>query len=123
MTVDMVSRYICADHAASQASLHTLRAEDVIEGGGELAVAIAEQELGLQSSLLQLPGHRFPACWDTHWPAGLAVMPPRCTLRPESSMKTDRSRGSMVAALQMLTRANSKREHLRESEELDEGLG
>jgi len=34
---------------------HSLGAEDLIEAFGELAVAIAEQELGLQRSVLELP--------------------------------------------------------------------
>ena len=35
---------------------HVFGAEDLIEGGGELAVAIAEQELGLHGAVLELPG-------------------------------------------------------------------
>ena len=33
-----------------------LRLEDLVEGGTELGVPIAEQELDLQSPILQLPG-------------------------------------------------------------------
>jgi len=35
--------------------LHALGAEDLIEAGGELAVAIPEQELGLQRPVLEPP--------------------------------------------------------------------
>ena len=36
--------------------LHALGAEDLIEAGGELAVAITEQEVGPERPVLELPG-------------------------------------------------------------------
>jgi len=36
-------------------NFHAFQAEDLIEGGGELAVAIAEQELGPHGAVLHLP--------------------------------------------------------------------
>lgn len=36
--------------------MDALAAEDVVEGGGELGIAVAEQEPGAQLAVLQLPG-------------------------------------------------------------------
>jgi hypothetical protein len=56
--------------------LGTGRAPDGIEGPGELAVAVAEQERAAVAWSSRVAA-RLRACWATHAPVGLAVTPAR----------------------------------------------
>jgi hypothetical protein len=56
------------------------RAPEVIEGPGELAVAVAEQEPDGGGLLVKRDG-QVAACWATQAPVGLAVTPARWTRR------------------------------------------
>ena len=65
--------------------------EDLVEGAGELGVAVTDEELHLPFSSGRPAGVtsacRLRACWVTQSPAGLGVIPARCTRRLFSSMK------------------------------------
>jgi len=59
-------------------------AEHLVEGSGELGVAIVDQEAGSFEELVKL---RLRACWSTQAPDGFVVQPARWTRRLPSSMK------------------------------------
>ena len=61
--------------------------EDLVEGRGELGVPVTDQEPQRIHPGAQ-PMARFRACWATHVPVGLAVMPATCSLRVPCSMNT-----------------------------------
>jgi hypothetical protein len=63
---------------------HTVGAEHLVEAGGELGVSIPDEELGRTGSLGE---GALRACWTTHSPTGVAVMPLRCTRRVSISIK------------------------------------
>jgi hypothetical protein len=63
---------------------HSFAAEHLVEGGGELAIAIVDQK-PIRSNRLVKP--RLRACWTTQVPDGFSVQPPRWTRRLPSSMK------------------------------------
>jgi hypothetical protein len=62
---------------------------DIVEGPGELAVTVAEQEPPGEASSSST-ATRLRACWATQAPVGLAVTPARCTRRSCSWMKNSR---------------------------------
>jgi hypothetical protein len=64
----------------------SLRTEDLVEGGRELAVAVADQIRCLCFCSARVIV-RLRACWMTQAPSGLPVMPARYTRRRASSMK------------------------------------
>jgi hypothetical protein len=68
----------CVDDADSFA------AEDLVEGGRELSVAVVNQDR-IRSNTSVKP--RLRACWVTQAPVGLLVQPARWTRRLPSSMK------------------------------------
>ena len=59
---------------------------EVVEGSGELAVAVEDQEPD-GGGLLIMVAVRLRACWATQAPVGLAVTPARWTRRLWSWMK------------------------------------
>jgi hypothetical protein len=63
--------------APSNGTLH-VGAEDLVEAGDELRVAVAIRNLTSSSAP---EGLRLRACWVTQRPSGFAVMPARCTRR------------------------------------------
>jgi len=64
--------------------LDPFAAEDFVEGSGELAVAVVDQE----PDPLEYAGEaQLRACWVTQAPVGLVVQPARWTRRLSSSMK------------------------------------
>jgi hypothetical protein len=70
----------CADDLGAD------RVPEVIEGPGELAVAVADQEPDGGGLFIKVTA-RLRACWATHVPVGLAVTPARWTRRVCSWMK------------------------------------
>jgi hypothetical protein len=63
---------------------HALGAHDLVEGAGELGVAVVQQEATFtnRSSIA-----RLRACWHNQAQSGLAVTPARCTRRDPSSIE------------------------------------
>ena len=67
-----------------QDHLDTLGAEDFVEAGDALRVAVTDQE----PDILERAGEAEVArLWVTDWPSGFVVAPARCTRRVCSSMK------------------------------------
>ena len=64
----------CADDLGAD------RAPDVIEGLGELAVTVADQESDGRGVVVEV-ARRLRACCATHAPVGWAVTPASCTRR------------------------------------------
>jgi hypothetical protein len=62
-------------------------AEDLVEGGSELAVAVMDQEPDRSDRLVNV-SMMLRACWVAPSPDGLAVTPARYTFRVASSMNT-----------------------------------
>jgi hypothetical protein len=65
----------------------SLRTKDLVDGGREFAVAVADQD-PMPLPLLARVIVRLRACWTTQAPSGLAVMPARYTRRRDNSMKS-----------------------------------
>jgi hypothetical protein len=63
-----------------QDALGTHRTPDVVEGPGELAVAVTDREPDDRGRLIR-HGDEAAACWATQAPVGLAVTPARWTRR------------------------------------------
>jgi len=61
--------------------------EDRVEGGGELAVPITDQEAELLGAVVEVQ-EQVAACWVTQAPVGWAVIPARCTRRVACSITT-----------------------------------
>ena len=64
----------CADDLGAD------RAPDVVEGTGELTVAVPDQESDRRGVAVQ-GGEKVAACWATHAPVGWVVTPASCTRR------------------------------------------
>jgi len=64
----------CADDLGAD------RAPDVVEGTGELTVAVPDQESDRRVSPSRV-ARRLRACWATHAPVGWVVTPASCTRR------------------------------------------
>ena len=77
-----IFRLRCADRRVDHLDLFA--AEHLVEGGGELAVAVVDQEA---CPLEQVSEAQIAACWVTQSPVGLVVQPARWTRRLPSSMK------------------------------------
>jgi hypothetical protein len=100
---------------------------DVIEGSGELAVAVAEQEPEVLASSSSVTA-RLRACWVTHAPGGLAVTPARWTRRVCSWMKNStysrcRNTVSTVRKSQATMPAACRRRNDRHVVEASRGAG
>ena len=61
------------------------RGEHGVEGGGELGVAVADQEPEATAGVIEIH-ERLRACWVSHAPVGWAVTPRMCTRRVACSM-------------------------------------
>jgi hypothetical protein len=62
------------------------RMPDVVDGSGELAVSVVDQEPDGRGIVFE-GDEEATGCWATHAPVGLAVTPARCTRRLCSWMK------------------------------------
>jgi hypothetical protein len=58
-----------------------------VEGGGELAVPVTDQEAELLGAVVEVQ-EQVAACWVTQAPVGWAVIPARCTRRVACSITT-----------------------------------
>ena len=73
----------CSDWGADDADVGA--GEHGVEGGGELAVPVADQEPELLGAVAKVD-ERLRACWVTQAPVGWAVIPARCTRRVACSI-------------------------------------
>jgi hypothetical protein len=77
---------------------HPLGGEHPVEGGGELRVAVADEEPERRCPVAEVPT-RFRPCWVVHSPLGFAVTPRMCARRVTTSMttRTYRRRSAIVS--------------------------